>query len=74
VHTLVAGSGSENAGWLQGSTGCANAMQSSSQYFSSAEYMYMLSTTNDFYESLTPVINGTFSASQTNFKNAYTSE
>lgn len=74
VHILATGSGSESVGWLQGASGCANAMQSSSQYFSSAEYMSMLSSTNDFYGSLIPVINGTFTASQSNFKNAYVSE
>lgn len=74
VHTVSGGAGSESAGWLQGSTGCANAMASSNQYFSSSEYAAMLSSTNDFYKSLSPVINGTFAASQTNFKNAYTSK
>jgi len=69
---MSTGSGSESAGWLEGSTGCANAIESSNEYFSSAEYNTMLSSTNDFYKSLSPVINGTFSASQTSFKNAYT--
>lgn len=73
VHTVTTGTGSESAGWLQGSTGCANAMSSSNAYFSSPEYATMLSNTNDFYQRLVPVVNGTFSASQTSFKNAYTS-
>lgn len=74
VHTVSTGSGSESAGWLEGSTGCALAIESSNEYFSSAEYSGMLSSTGDFYKSLSPVINGTFSANQTSFKNAYTSE
>lgn len=75
VHTVTTGgAGSESAGWLQGSTGCGNAMTSSNEYFNSEEYTTILSSTNDFYKSLTPVINGTFGANQTSFKNAYTSE
>lgn len=35
--------------------------------------MALLASTGDFYKSLFPVINGTFSANQTSFQNAYTS-
>jgi hypothetical protein len=74
VHTVSAGSGSESAGWLQGSTGCANAETSSNQYYTTEEYTTLLASTGDFYKSLYPVVNGTFSAAQTTFQNAYTSE
>ena len=74
IHTVSAGSGSESAGWLQGSTGCPNAITSSNQYYLSGEYLALLSSTSDFYKSLSPVINGTFSAAQASFQNAYTSE
>jgi hypothetical protein len=74
VHIVTAGSGSESAGWLQGSTNCANAEESSNQYYNSTEYMTLLASTADFYKTLSPLINDTFSASQANFKNAYTSE
>lgn len=65
--------GSEDSGWLQGSTGCGNAVVSSNEYFLSTEYLDTLARTNTFYQSLEPVINTTFSAAQTSFKNAYTS-
>ena len=68
------GSGSEDNGWLQSASGCANAVSSSNEYFSSPEYTSLLASTQDFYNSLTPVINATFSPSQISFKNAYTSK
>lgn len=74
VHTISAGSGSESAGWLQGATACANAENSSNEYYFSNEYLTLFSSTIDFYKSLSPVINGTFDANQTSFKNAYTSQ
>jgi len=70
----TSGSGSEDNGWLQSASGCANAVSSSNEYFSSPEYTDLLASTQDFYNSLTPVINATFSTSQISFKNAYTSE
>ncbi|KAI1479903.1 phosphoglycerate mutase-like protein [Daldinia eschscholtzii] len=63
---------SENNEWLQGGSGCGNAMVSSNNYFRSDEYLSTLERTRSFYNGLLPVINGTFSASQANFKNAYT--
>ncbi|KAH0283854.1 phosphoglycerate mutase-like protein [Aureobasidium namibiae CBS 147.97] len=68
----TSGSGSEDNGWLQSASGCANAISSSNEYFSSPEYTDLLASTQDFYNSLTPVINATFSTSQISFKNAYT--
>ncbi|KAI1650503.1 phosphoglycerate mutase-like protein [Daldinia loculata] len=63
---------SENNEWLQGGSGCGNAMVSSNNYFQSTEFVSTLDRTRSFYSGLLPVINGTFSASQANFKNAYT--
>ncbi|KAK7747719.1 hypothetical protein SLS62_008966 [Diatrype stigma] len=63
---------SENSEWLQGNSGCGNAMVSSNNYLASAEYLQTLADTQDFYSGLLPVINGTFTAAQANFKNAYT--
>ncbi|KAI8959958.1 phosphoglycerate mutase-like protein [Daldinia sp. FL1419] len=63
---------SENNEWLQGGSGCGNAMVSSNNYFKSDEFVSTLDRTRPFYSGLLPVINRTFSASQANFKNAYT--
>ncbi|KAI5254579.1 phosphoglycerate mutase-like protein [Aureobasidium subglaciale] len=68
----TSGSGSEDNGWLQSASGCASAVSSSNEYFSSTQYTDLLASTQDFYDMLTPVINGTFSSSQISFKNAYT--
>lgn len=66
------GTNAESSGWLQGSTGCAAATTSSNEYFSSSEYQALLSSTQDFYTSITPVVNGSFADSAISFKNAYT--
>lgn len=63
---------SENSVWLQGSSGCNKATVSSNNYYTSDSYMSMLESTKDFYTSLSPMLNSTFSADQMNFKNAYT--
>ncbi|KAL7628125.1 hypothetical protein AAE478_002323 [Parahypoxylon ruwenzoriense] len=72
VSTASSNPNSENNEWLQGGSGCGNAMVSSNNYFKSAEYARTLDETRDFYAGLLPVINGTFGAGQANFKNAYT--
>ncbi|KAG9515829.1 phosphoglycerate mutase-like protein, partial [Aureobasidium melanogenum] len=68
----TSGGGSEDNGWLQAASGCANAVSSSNEYFSSPQYTSLLASTQDFYNNLTPVINGTFSSDQISYKNAYT--
>lgn len=73
IAEVTTGTNSENSGWLQGASNCANAIVSSNEYFSSPEYMSLLNSTADFYKSLAPLINGTFGSSQISFKNAYTS-
>ncbi|KXT04867.1 hypothetical protein AC578_3424 [Pseudocercospora eumusae] len=72
VDLVTSGSGSEDSGWLQSTSNCAQATISSNDYFSSEEYMNTLNSTREFYSNLLPVINGTFNSSQDNFKNAYT--
>lgn len=73
VDLVSTGSGSEDNGWLQAASGCQAATVSSNNYFLSQQYNELLASTHDFYNNLEPVINGTFNASQTSFKNAYTS-
>lgn len=71
VASASSSSNSENSAWLQGSSGCNNAIVSSNNYFYSTEYMEKLNSTYDFYQSILPVINSTFSATYDTFKNAY---
>ena len=74
VASAASSSNAENSAWLQGSSGCGNAIISSNDYFYSSEYMTLLNSTAAFYHSLLPVINTTFTAETDTFKNAYTSE
>ena len=72
LQTVSTGANSENSAWLQGATNCANAQLSSNDYFASPAYKSMYEKTMSFYKGLAPMINKTFAANQTNFKNAYT--
>lgn len=74
IQTVTSGTGSEDSAWLQGSTNCAQATVSSNKYFSTSDYSDLLASTSDFYKSLTPLINATFSAEAISYKNAYTSK
>lgn len=74
VDLVTSGTGSEDSGWLQSTSNCAQAQISSNDYFSSEDYLNTLNSTRDFYTALEPVVNGTFAANQTSFKNAYTSK
>lgn len=74
VKSAASSANSENSAWLQGSSGCNNAVISSNNYFSSSEYLATLDRTNAFYQSLLPVINATISAAQDTYKNAYSSK
>lgn len=71
VTSASSGANSENSAWLQGQSGCANAIASSNNYFFSAEYMSKLNSTMSFYQSIFPVINSTFTTATNTFKNAY---
>ncbi|RDA94192.1 hypothetical protein CP533_6570 [Ophiocordyceps camponoti-saundersi (nom. inval.)] len=61
----------EDSAWLQGGTGCVNAEVSSNRYLASAEYHDDYRQSLDFYHSLLPVINDTYSEKEANFKNGY---
>jgi hypothetical protein len=74
VSQVSIGSGSENSAWLQAASGCQNAIASSNEYTSSDEYSNLYGSSQDFYQSLLPVINGSFSSRTSNFLNAYTSK
>jgi hypothetical protein len=74
VTSASSGANSENSAWLQGQSGCYNAIVSSNNYFYSSEYLAKLSSTKSFYESILPVINGTFTTATDTFKNAYSSK
>ncbi|KAJ5998259.1 hypothetical protein N7522_009919 [Penicillium canescens] len=63
---------SEDATWLQGASGCQKASLSSNNYFTSDSYTALLSSTKDFYQSLSPMLEGAFSSPEMSFKNAYT--
>ena len=71
VNIVSTGTGSEDNGWLQDTSGCGNAELSSNRFFTSSEYQNLLASTKGFYEQLVPVVNGTFAASDVTFKNAY---
>ncbi|KND94948.1 hypothetical protein TOPH_00217 [Tolypocladium ophioglossoides CBS 100239] len=62
---------SEDNAWLQGGSGCGNAVVSSNTYFTSAAYKETYDDSRDFYQRLLPVINGTYGADAANFKNGY---
>jgi len=72
LQTISTGSNSENSAWLQGATNCANAQISSDEFFTSALYLDLMESTQSFYDGVSPMINRTFTAKQTSFKNAYT--
>ncbi|KAI0526127.1 putative histidine acid phosphatase [Xylaria bambusicola] len=71
VSTAASGANSENSAWLQGASGCDNAVVSSNNYLASTEYKTAYDNSEAFFQDLLPVINGTFEASAANFKNAY---
>ncbi|KAF4453829.1 acid phosphatase [Fusarium austroafricanum] len=72
VTTAASDKNSENSAWLQGNSGCTNAEASSNDYFLSPEYAKTYKDSEDFYQSLLPVIEKTYGKDQANFKNAYT--
>lgn len=72
VTDVDQGTDSENNAWLQSATGCNQASISSNQYFSSKEYNDLLGSTREFYQSLAPVVEGTFNLSELSYRNAYT--
>lgn len=73
MTSATTSSGSEDSEWLQGSSGCANAVASSNEYLQSPEYLDLLNKTGPFYQSLLPVYNTTFTSKTATYQNAYTS-
>ncbi|KAL8892155.1 MAG: hypothetical protein Q9215_000912 [Flavoplaca cf. flavocitrina] len=71
IRPVSSGKGSEDIAWLQASSNCPEAIVSSDEYFSSSDYNNLLASTDEFYTSLTPLINATFSDDEINYKNAY---
>jgi hypothetical protein len=74
VTTAAPSSNLENTVWLQGSSGCANAITSSNNYFISQDYITTKSRTDSFYRSIYPVVNGSLTSDYTSYKNAYASK
>ena len=71
IETVSRGTGSEDSTWLQGASDCTQAKISSNEYFSSSDYRNMLASTKDFYERLTPLVNGILGSEEINYENAY---
>lgn len=72
LSSVASGKNSEDASWLQGSSGCSKATVSSNSYYTSDSYNELLKSTQDFYQSLTPMLESTFNSSEISFENAYT--
>ncbi|KAI1115212.1 phosphoglycerate mutase-like protein [Nemania sp. NC0429] len=71
VDTTFSGKQPEDNPWLQGGSGCDNAVVSSNNYLSSSEYLATSRQSEAFYQGLLPVIGSTFDADEATFKNAY---
>ncbi|KAH6998181.1 histidine phosphatase superfamily [Ilyonectria sp. MPI-CAGE-AT-0026] len=71
IDNAASAQDSENSAWLQGNSGCTNAEVSSNDYLSSSEYSSTYDSSNAFYTKLLPVINGTYTKDEANFKNGY---
>ncbi|KAL1973500.1 hypothetical protein VTN31DRAFT_6135 [Thermomyces dupontii] len=69
--TTGSGADHENQAWLQGATDCSKAKASSNAYFSSDSYQTLLTSTADLYQSLAPVLLGTFTPDELSYRNAY---
>jgi hypothetical protein len=60
--------------WLEGTSGCQNAIVSSNNYFLSQDFQNLANNTSAFYKTILPVINTTFTAATDIYKNAYASK
>lgn len=63
---------SEANTWLQGAGDCNKALVSSDNYYKSTSYESLHASTKGFYESLSPLLNRTFTPEEMSFRNAYT--
>ncbi|KYK56898.1 putative histidine acid phosphatase [Drechmeria coniospora] len=71
MSEAASGDRAESNAWLQGGSGCGNAVVSSNSYFASAEYKATYDDSAALYQSLLPVINSTYGTDAANFKNGY---
>ena len=60
--------------WLEGTSGCQNAIVSSNNYFLSQDFKTMSNMSAAFYQTILPVINNTFTSATDIYKNAYASK
>jgi hypothetical protein len=77
VSVLASESSIANSGdsqWLEGNSGCQNAIVSSNEYFFTSDYLDLLSSTGAFYQGILSVINTTFTSATDTYKNAYASK
>lgn len=72
LDTTGTSQNSESNPWLQGSSDCNMATASSNNYYVSEAYNSLLASTKDFYQSLSPMLNSTFTPDEMSFKKAYT--
>ncbi|KAA8642854.1 hypothetical protein EYZ11_008002 [Aspergillus tanneri] len=72
LSLVSSGTKSEDNTWLQDATGCTNAKVSSNNYYSSSLYNDLYKSTEDFYKSLSPMLDGAFPESDISFRHAYT--
>lgn len=72
VGVTTANANSESSSWLQGSSNCELATVSSNNYYISDSYNSLLASTKNFYTSLSPMLNRTFTSNEMSFENAYT--
>ncbi|KAK6543122.1 hypothetical protein TWF694_007042 [Orbilia ellipsospora] len=72
VHVLDnSAKNKEDTAWLQGTSGCTNAIKDSENYKSSKEFEDVKSQTEGFYHSLESVWSDSFTSEQSDFTNAY---
>ncbi|KAF4629476.1 hypothetical protein G7Y89_g8666 [Cudoniella acicularis] len=71
LASLASVANSGDATWLQGASGCQNAITDSNEYFFSQDFMDFSNKTASFYQSILPVINNTFTSATDIYKNAY---
>ncbi|EEH38724.1 hypothetical protein PAAG_08451 [Paracoccidioides lutzii Pb01] len=71
IEQVSTGGNSENLAWLQSASKCQKAKVSSNEYFTSKPYEELLSSTNDFYKSIAPMVERTLPASKVSYKDAY---
>jgi hypothetical protein len=74
VTSAVSSAKLEDTVWLQGASGCANAIVSSNNYFLSQDYVTTKARTDSFYKSIYPVVSDSMTSDYVNYKNGYAGE